>query len=93
MPKLIDGLRSPTATRESQYRHIHHIDSMMRQLVANLPSFLRPGAAEDPSWPSWVRVARSALTFSAADKVRSYAYKVFLVYCFIELTIILNRSS
>lgn len=69
MPMLIDGLRSPTSTRESQYRHVQYIDSMMRQLVSELPAFLKPETPENREWPAWVPWARTALTISAADKV------------------------
>ncbi|KAH7028931.1 uncharacterized protein B0I36DRAFT_384554 [Microdochium trichocladiopsis] len=87
MPQLVDGLRPTTAvtqTAAAQLRHIQHIDALMRDLVTDLPQFLRPLRAheeEDPSWPSWLRAARSALTVSAADKVimihRSHLVKSF----------------
>ncbi|KAJ9144909.1 C6 zinc finger domain containing protein [Pleurostoma richardsiae] len=81
MPLLIDGLRSPSSTRESQYKHVQYVDSLMRNLVSELPPFLKPGTAEDPRWPSWVPWARTALTISAADKIilihRSFLIKSF----------------
>ena len=42
---------------------------MMRQLVSELPAFLKPETPENREWPAWVPWARTALTISAADKV------------------------
>lgn len=72
MPSLVDKINSHQDQHpaEHRYQHVLEMDWRMRDLVSNLPSFLKRGEPEKAEWPAWVSWARSTLTISAADKVR-----------------------
>ena len=69
MPELLDKA-AQAQTISTKYEQVLHFDKRMRDFVTTqLPSCINGQMPTDPSWPSWVPLARRSLTVTAAHKI------------------------
>ncbi|PYH95626.1 hypothetical protein BO71DRAFT_284648, partial [Aspergillus ellipticus CBS 707.79] len=71
MPSLADGLgpMSQPRSRREQYEHILSVDSRMRSVVKEIPSFLLGPDPEKEAEIPWLGIARRSLAITAAEKI------------------------
>lgn len=69
MPVLQDRI-SQAPTLSTKYKEVLHFDKLMRELViSQLPPPLNSQTTVDPTWQSWVALARRCLTITSAHKI------------------------
>lgn len=71
MPELVDGFGplKQRKTIEEQYEHVLRIDTRMREMARQIPTFLLREVTNEHLDKPWLSIARRSLAITAADKV------------------------